>query len=377
MNLLNRKMKTFIIPLLLISLLFGCNPTSKSKKEKTNLKAIQLNYAKCFEIEQGKDFTLLRILNTNDTSRVNAEFILRPQNYNKPLGPNEIKVPCKRIICLSSTQLAYLIELNDMDNVVGINSSRHLFNETIQQKVEAGQIKKVGKEGNFDIETILSLSPDIIFVSPFKTGGYDALQNLGIPLVPMAAYGEETPLGRAEWIKMMALFTSDYNKADSVYSIIETEYLRLKALTKNVQYRPTVMSGKMKGGTWYVAGGNSFFAHYFRDAGADYVIKDNKTGAVPMDYESVYNLGHNADYWRLLTSSPEGFNKEALKAEDDRYTTFKAYQTGNILVCNLREVPYREESCIKPQVLLADYIHHFHPELLPDYKPYFWQKIDD
>ncbi len=69
---------------------------------------------------------------------------------------------------------------------------------------EAGRIIKVGKEGNFNTEVIAKLNPDVIFVSPFKTGGYDVLKNMGIPLVPMGAYAEETPLGRAEWIKMMA-----------------------------------------------------------------------------------------------------------------------------------------------------------------------------
>ena len=75
----------------------------------------------------------------------------------------------------------------------------------------------------------------------------------------------------------------------------------------------------MKGGTWYAAGGDSFFAHYFRDAGADYIIKNQLTASMPMDYESIYSLAAKADYWRLLTSSPNGFGKQMLKEEDERY----------------------------------------------------------
>lgn len=176
---------------------------------------------------------------------------------------------------------------------------------------------------------------------------------------------------------MMALFTGQLNKADSIYNHLEIDYMKLKQLTQSVTKRPTVFSGKMKGGAWFVPGGKSFFAHYFRDAGANYVIKNDNTGALPMDYETIYNMANQADYWRLLTSSPKGFNKESLKSEDPRYASFKAFETGNILVCNLREIPYREESCIKPNILLADYIYHFHPDLLPNYQPTYWKKIHE
>lgn len=368
-----------IIPLLsiVVLLLVGCTSTPKTKMVVEGAQSLPLNFAKSFTVDTIGQTSILTVLNSNDSNQVLDKWVLRPQSYAEPLQANEIKVPCRRIICLSSTQLAYLIELDALDHVVGINSSRHLFNETIKERVSEHKIGKVGKEGIFNIESIISLNPDVIFVSPFKSGGYDALRNLGIPLVSMAAYGESTPLGRAEWIKMLALFTGQSAKADTLYNDIEKEYLHLKELASTVNSRPTILSGKMKGGAWYVPGGQSFFAHYFRDAGADYIIKNNKTGAQPMDYESIYSLGHDADYWRLLTSSPAGFNKAALKAEDVRYTDFNAYKTGNILVCNLREVPYREESCVKPQVLLADYIHHFHPHLLPDYKPYYWKKINE
>ncbi|MCU4175301.1 ABC transporter substrate-binding protein [Carboxylicivirga sp. N1Y90] len=358
-------------------LLGACTANQNQTSRLKDGAPVQLLDAKGFSIDTCGNKSALTIYNLKDSLNELAHFVLLPQSHNEPLTTNEIKVPCQRIICLSSTQLAYLIELDALDNVVGINSSRHLFNTNIKTEIEEGKVLQVGKEGVFDIEKIIALQPDVIFVSPFKTGGYDALRNLNIPLVPIAAYAENSPLGRAEWIKAMALFTGHNQKADSIYNYIRNDYNQLRQLTKDVAYRPSVFSGKMKGGAWYVAGGNSFFAHYFRDAGADYVIKDDRVGAIPMDYESLYNIAHDADYWRLLTSSPSGFNKKALAAEDHRYTVFKAFETGNVLTCNLREVPYREESCIKPNVLLADYISHFHPDLLPNYQPTYWKRINE
>ncbi len=350
---------------------------SNGKGSVTNNQLSNMQYAKGFSIDTVDNKTRVTIFNPKDLSGVLAQFYLLPANYEGDLTSNEIKIPCKKIICLSSTQLAYLIELDAIYGVAGINSSRHLFNQKIKNRVKNGKILRVGKEGVFDTEVIAAINPDVIFVSPFKTGGYDMIKNMGIPLVPMAAYSEELPLGRAEWIKFMSLFVDQKPKADSIFSDIANEYNRLKSLTKNISPRPTVFSGKMKGSAWYVAGGDSFFAQLFTDAGADYVIKDHKTGASPMDFESVYALAHDAQYWRVLTSSPHGFGKKMLKEEDERYADFDAFKTGNVLVCNLRDIPYREESGLCPQVLLADYIHHFHPDLLPDYKPVYWKKIGE
>ncbi|MBS2099568.1 ABC transporter substrate-binding protein [Carboxylicivirga linearis] len=367
----------FIGQLTMLFLLVWCASCSNGKMSDTSCDYSKMQYAKGFSIDTFDNKTRVTIFNPKDLSGVLAQFYLLPSNYEGKLKPNEIKVPCQRIICLSSTQLAYLIELDAIDGVAGINSSRHLFNQEIKNRVKNGKILRVGKEGVFDTEVIAAINPDVIFVSPFKTGGYNMIKNMGIPLVPMAAYSEHLPLGRAEWIKFMSLFVDQKPKADSIFSDIANNYNHLKSLTKNIKTRPTVFSGKMKGSAWYVAGGDSFFAQLFTDAGADYVIKDNKTGASPMDFESVYALAHNAQYWRVLTSSPHGFGKKMLKEEDERYADFDAFKTGNVLVCNLRDIPYREESGLCPQVLLADYIHHFHPNLLPDYKPVYWKKIGE
>ena len=339
---------------------------------------VKLDYATEFELEQSSSAKRLTIYSDENHSALAAEtFILTNKKDVKYEGAVSIPVPCKKIICLSSTQLAYFFELNDIDNIVAINSSRYLFHEGMNQKLVSGQVKQIGKEGNFNVEMIAALDPDVIFVSPFKSGGYDVLRNLGIPLVPMAAYNEKTPLGRAEWIKMISLFLGKEDEADSLYNGIERRYQELKKSASKVEARPTVFSGKMRNGSWYVPGGNSFYAHYFRDAGADYVINDDEQGAYPLDFESIYQKAANADFWRLVNPEKVGLTQKEFLDQDERYGDFKAAKEGNILLCNLRTKPYREQSPVKPDVLLADYIHFFHPELIRDYQPYFFEKLNE
>ena len=66
------------------------------------------------------------------------------------------------------------------------------------QRVREGRIQKIGMEGNFDTELILAANPDVIFISPFKRGGYDTIKETGITLIPHLGYKEQTPLGQAE-----------------------------------------------------------------------------------------------------------------------------------------------------------------------------------
>jgi iron complex transport system substrate-binding protein len=355
----------------------ACQSSTKQKGTPCPEKIVkpkELKYAQSFELADAGNYQLLKVYRKRKQGEAHETFALIPRGAAKPeTNAQIIPVPCKKIICLSSTQLTYFFALQDIDNIVATNSSRHLFHKGLNQRIKEGKVKRVGKEGHFNTELIAGLNPDVIFVSPYKSGGYDALKNLGIPLVPMAAYDEKNPLGRAEWVKMIAPFIGREKEADSLFNKLSVRYDSLKQLAANVEHRPTVFSGKMRSGTWYVPGGKSFYANYFRDAGAEYIIKDEKQGAYPLDFETVYTKAANCDFWRILVPEPIGFDRKAMISQDPRYGDFKAYQEGNVIMCNIREKPFYEQNAMKPDVILADYIHFFHPELLPGHKPEFYE----
>ena len=372
-------MKRTLFLLILSSLIFfnACNnkPSNSSNgNDKKETVELPLRHAKEFSIERDGANTIVKIHRKGENGAYDSFKLVKTKEEIKDPATT-IQIPCKRIVCLSSTQLSYFFAMHEIDDIVAINSSRYLRHEGMKKRVESGKVKRIGKEGNFNLEMIAALDPDVIFVSPFKVGGFDALRNLGIPLVPMAAYNEETPLGRAEWVKMLALFVGQEKKADSIFNGIETRYQDLKQLAATVDHRPTVFSGKMRSGSWYVPGGNSFYAHYFRDAGADYIIKDKKQAAYPVDFETIYSKASNCDFWRIIHPEKSGLTLSNLAGQDPRYKDFKAYKDKNVILCNIREKPYYEQAGMKPDVLLADYIYFFHPELLPKHEPYFYERL--
>lgn len=356
----------------LISII-ACDDIHRKSNKDFKFEQENLLDAKEFKILKVDDYKILRIRNKSEKGF--QEFKLSKNFDNKNNALNTIKVPCKKIICLSSTQLSYFFSLDSIGSILAINSSRYLRNKKMKKRIASGQVKRIGKEGHFNLEVIAALNPDVIFVSPFKVGGFDALRNLGIPLVPMAAYNEESPLGRAEWIKMIALFTGQEQKADSIFAGIKLRYEQLKELTTQINDKPTVFSGKMRSGSWYVPGGKSFYAHYFRDAGAKYIIEDSIQGAYPIDFETIYKKAANCDYWRIIHPEKKDFSLKDLAMQDSRYMDFKAFKEKKVIFCNIKEKPYYEEAAIKPDVILADYIYYFHPNLLPYYKTTFYDRL--
>ena len=301
-----------------------------------------------------------------------------------PAGYTKVEVPIERTLVMTMLQLSNFSALDALDIVRGITGTKNLFNKDIRQRVKDGRMVKIGMEGNFDTELILAAHPEVIFISPFKRGGYDAIKETGITLIPHLGYKELTPLGQAEWIRFVGMFIGKEHEADSIFAGIESRYnglrqrvdslINLKSQTSNI--KPTVFSGEMHGGNWYAVGGKNSLAQIFRDAGAQYVFDNDDTGGVNIEFEEMYAAAANADYWRILNSYEGDFSYEALKASEPRNELFKAFKEKKVIYCNMKQTPYYEKSPVMPDVLLSDLVAIFHPELMPaDYEPTFYRML--
>lgn len=386
------KIPTALILCCALFLLGACN--TRSNKEKEPIKdsiaeseesaaaqpyKVKVRYAKGFKVN---DFGTYRLIDIQDPVNENAStyhYALVPRG-TAPKGIPEnytvIETPVERVVCMTALQMSNFIKLGQTDKIVGINSTRFLFNEKIKQQLAEKRTSRIGIEGNFDNEVILSINPDIILVSPFKKGGYDAIRNLGFPLVTFLGYKEISPLGQAEWIKFTAMLLGVEDEANMLFDKIEKRYNDLRDLAAKASPRPKVMSGELHGGNWYVVGGESYLAHLFEDAGADYFMQnDNESGGYYVDFERVYAEGANADFWRIINSFEGEYSYQALKQTDSRYADFKAFKERQVIYCSLRYKPFYENTPVEPEVVLADLIKAFHPELLPDYTPVYYELL--
>lgn len=364
--------------LILSALLFLLSCGAGSSSRGGIIENDNVRYAKGFSIDRRGDVSLVEITDPSGESSSVYRYALVPKGVNDsiPEGFMRISTPIDRVICMTTLQLSGFIKLDECDRIAGVTSTRFLQDERVVSRVESGELSRIGIEGEFDIEMILSIDPDVIFVSPFKRGGYGMIETLHTPKISYLGYKESSPLGQAEWIKFIGLLTGRYEESQQIFESIESRYLELSRLTAEVERRPKVLSGEMHSGNWYVVGGESYLAHLFRDAGGEYfMLNDSESGGFYVDFETVYTQGYDADYWRIVNSHRGDFGYDELLSADSRYNDFKAFRDRGVFYCNLRESPFYERTPMEPEVVLADLIHLFHPELLPDHKAVYYNKL--
>ena len=288
-----------------------------------------------------------------------------------------LNVPVKSVISFSATQWAVFMRLGEIDRVKGILEGRFVRDTTMRSLLAQERVYDIGTESAADIERMIQLHPDALLYSPYFDGNQGGLKVVGAVLFPFADYLENTPLGRAEWIRVIGMLASCEDKANAWFDDIERRYNALSGLCANVSQRPTVFSDLAFNGQWYVAGGRSYIAKLFADAGADYIWKDNpSTASVPMDAESILAKAKKADFWRVINSQNTPMTYAILAKENPVYSLFDAFKNHQIIVCDIMSTGYFEQSQCEPDLLLADFIYFFHPDLLKgewaDYQPRYY-----
>lgn len=375
------RLHSLILVLAGLLVLVGCNTRPATQGTGTNgfQDTVSIRYAQCFAItDYAPSVRLLTISNPEGKHATTYRYALVQGEQVPDSLPSDCQVlhlPLTRFICMTSLQLSNFIALGQTDRVVGITSTRHLFNEQMNRQLQEGSTVQIGIEGEFDNELILAADPQLILVSPSKRGGYDVLKESGLPIMPHMGYQEPDPLGQAEWVKLIGLLTGHEQESNAYFAGIESRYNELKLKIENGP-SPSIFSGDMKGGAWYATGGRSFLATIFRDAGADYVLKDNDdTGGVNMDFETIYAQAADVDYWRISNSFDGDFTYDVLAQQDSRFTDFKAFRERHIIYCNMSRTPFYESFPVHPDLVLSDFVHIFYPELLPDYTPTYYHLL--
>ena len=355
--------------LLLLGLQFfavSCRFNHQVKEEKTEVDNL-MRYAHNVIVSEKDYGYLMEVICPWDTTLSLGKFAM-VKDTTKAVDTDVkgiLRVPVKSVVSFSATQWAVFLRLGEIDRVKGILEGRFVTDSTMRALLAEEKVYDIGTEAAADIERMIQIKPDALLYSPYFDGNQGGLNVTGAVLFPFADYMENTPLGRAEWIRVIGIMAGCEDKADAWFDDIERRYNALSGLCAGVEHRPTVFSDLAFNGQWYVAGGRSYIAKLFADAGADYIWKDNpSTASVPMDAESILAKAQHADYWRVINSNPFPMTYESLSKESPVYPLFDAYKNRQIIVCDILSTGYFEQSQCEPDLLLADFIHFFHPELL-------------
>lgn len=336
-----------------------------------------LRYAKGFTVQRYDTYTAVEIPDPWDSTRVLQRYLLvdrtRPVPAGLPKG-TVVKVPARKVVVYTSVHAAILDQLGVIEQVAGVCEPRYMDTPAIQEGVASGRIADLGEATSPDIEQMIELGAELIIASPFQNSSYGPVEKIGIPILEAADYMESLPLGRTEWVRLYGLLFGKEAVADSIFRATEQRYLDLKALAADVSHRPTVLTEKRFGSTWFVPAGDSYMAHLYKDAGGAYLFGDLPgSGSVPWAFESVFDRAIHADVWFIKYNSASDLTYGELRTEYAPYAHFDAFRNRRIYGCNTGTVPYYEEFPIHPDYLLHDLIVLLHPELLPgDTTRYFF-----
>jgi iron complex transport system substrate-binding protein len=362
-------------------LLISCrNQTAESNSTQFELSDNSPVLAEGFRITDAGRYSILEFVNPSRPDHVLQRFYLVDRHNKLPESvPDDgtlLKVPVESMVCLEATQLSFADALDLMDKITGVASADYVVSAAFKHLIDDGKIKEIGISDHFKLEQLLDLAPEVVLATLQQGQSYEPLRNAGLTVVSLAGHLENHPLGRAEWIKLFGVLFKKETKAQIIFDSISHQYNTLKTLTANVSKRPVVLSGKQYGGFWNLPGGKSYLAQMLYDAGASYLWAENdESGSLMLDFETVYHRGIDADYWRFLVYSDIPFTYAQLLGEDARYAGLKAFKEKNVLICNTFEKPYFQKGVLEPQVLLADYIAVFHPELLPGHQPVYYELL--
>lgn len=368
--------------LLITLLIAGCQSDSQQAAETsaTTKSANTVKYSKFFSIEPQKDYTILTVTPFEGNE---LRYALYPKTLPQPNIPDNcqpIAIPIESA-ALYSTTYTHLFELINCQNIIkGFAGTSYLYSQSLRQAVAAGNILELGSGNQPNVELLNQLKPDIVmlYIGASDIDKFSLLQRTDIKVIINADFLEHTPLGKAEWIKVVGLLCNKSNEADSIFNQVEQNYQQLKLKVSQNIRKPTVFVNIPYNNTWYMPGGNSFMAHLLKDAGADYPWQEEaQTGSLPLSLEAAFSRIQTADYW-INPGSMESL--DMIRKTDTRFGLLKAVQTGKVFNNNKRQLSgggndYWESGSARPDLVLADLIAIFHPEIAPDHSFIYFQQL--
>jgi iron complex transport system substrate-binding protein len=374
-------MKTIFKIIIFSILLFSCK--KETSKPTTSQKSKIVQFAKGFSIERYKGYSILKVSNPWPKANKTYTYILKQKNGIVPdsLKNNTIiNVPISTIVVTSTTHIPSLEMLGKENTLVGFPNLDYISSEKIRKNIDNKKVEELGNNQDLNIEKIINLNPSVIVGYGIDNSNptLDNLQKSGLKVLLNGDWNEETPLGKAEWIKFFGALFGKEKQAAKIFDLIASDYLKTKAIASKTTTKPTAFSGSMFQDVWYMPSGNSWGSLILRDANCDYLWQNTSgTGSLNLSFETVLERAQKANFW----IGPGQFNSlTEIESANKHYTKFEAFRQKNVFSSTSKKgktggILYYELAPNRPDLVLKDIVKIIHPELLPGYKLFFFEKL--
>lgn len=372
-----------IVSALLLLITFGCKKEQDSLVAQVQNQPNIIKYAKGLEIYRHDGYSVVKVTNPWPEAQESFTYIMQQKGAILPDSLKKytvVQVPVQKVVVTSTTHIPSLEMLGVEATLAGFPQTDYISSEKTRALVNTGKVTDVGANESLNTEVVIDLAPDAVvgFSISSNNKTMETLQQAGLNVLYNGDWTEQTPLGKAEWIKFFgALYDLD-DKSDSLFAQIEKDYKEAQQLAQKVKHKPTVLCGALYRDQWYLPQGGSWAALFLSDAGADYLWKHEKgTGSLGLSFETVLDRAANADVW-IGPSEYTSLNQ--MVDSNPHYKQFKAFRNGEVYSFSSKKgekggLLYYELAPNRPDLVLKDLISILHPELLPGYQLHFFEKL--
>jgi iron complex transport system substrate-binding protein len=365
-------------PALFATLFFaGCGGQNRPTFSWAGWEQQPMQYAHYFQLWKKGNQHVLITFGPGGTADTTGLFVLGDDHSAVacPPGALHLRSTFRRVALLSTTHASFISALGQATDVVGCAHTDRLRDTAVAALARSGRVMEIGSADGVDKEKLLALAPDALFIYPYGTKE-KALMLGSIPLIPVAEYIEEHPLGRAEWVRAFGLLLGKEAEADSLFGEIAGRYRTALARVPSDGQAPVVFFGSAWKGAWSVPAGNSYMARLIGDAGGKYLFADRKAdGNMDLSLETVLEQGAAARYWGRILDRAAPVTPLDVAAGDARIAALPAFKQQGCFYASSAESDLFGQAGLEPDVLLRDLIGIFRPALASGRVPVYFKPL--
>lgn len=305
-----RRTPQSILVLLASALLIGCGsgettPAQQATESESpfavsvELPTPSVEFATGFQVQEGPGYRLVSVVADPSSVEETANrswtegadrMVLVPRGSTPSLPPElealpRFEVPVSSIATNRDADALRVKVLGALDRLRGIGGTA-IYDEDIHAGVVEGRIGSIGsalhRTTNIEFLLTAGIEAALFRVASLEHADqFNRIREVGVPAAPMFDWAERSYLGRAEWLKYVAMFLGADDEADRVFEAMVAKRDSLVDLADGVPSVPVIWAFR-SGDRWMVHR-NSLESELLQDAGGRNVLADLTAGVTDGD----------------------------------------------------------------------------------------------
>ena len=345
-------------------------------------------YSDRFSIIQNEGFSIIRVMNPWQGAKDKyLDYYISDDPSTIPPGIDGSQIiirPIASIVCTSTTHIAMVDTLGEIEILKGVSGTEFVYDEELRSRIEDGVVYDIGYENGYNTELIFSIKPDVVLVygvSGESVPAFSRLSDMGITVLYIADYLEDHPLARIEWIKVFGELLGKQDIAERIFGSVCGEYMEIvEKVADGGRLKPDVLLGLPFNDKWFISPGNSYIAKLIEDAGGRYLWAESQSDvSIPMSLEAVCQRATKADIW---LNAGVAKSIDDIRLVDPRLGDLQVTAEGSVFNNNRRlntngGNDYWESGIVNPHIILKDLAFIFNPDIFPGYELSYYTELRD